>query len=365
MAFAGVRPYARTMTQTAGDLSIEPELLAAAIEVQARAYAPYSHFLVGAAIRTRIGRVFSGCNVENAAYPQGTCAEAGAIAAMVAAGEREIDVRRHRVRRRDAVHPVRWCRQKIREFADADTVIHAAGPGGVASPTRWPSCCPTASAPRTSLSASDRAGQPAGFAPRTVPQRGDDRAGPRRRPASWPRAPARRRWPCVPRRRRSTVPPVTAHVAVDHRHGLTRLERHVVAPVGHQVACRTGPRRAASDGDVVRDRERCRAVVSRRPVKRGAPVRAALVGCRGHQLVARSPTTSVNHRLSGSSTTRKPAVSSPYSSPIGRASGVDQHVQRVRRLVVEVDRDGVGRVDRAGDGVEPLDRPSPARGPGR
>jgi cytidine deaminase len=119
------------MTQTAGDPSIEPELLAAAIEVQAQAYAPYSRFLVGAAIRTRSGRVFSGCNVENAAYPQGTCAEAGAIAAMVAAGERAIDVIVTVCDGEMLSTPCGGCRQKIREFADARTVIHAAGPHGV------------------------------------------------------------------------------------------------------------------------------------------------------------------------------------------------------------------------------------------
>ena len=69
----------------------EPELLEAARAVQANAHAPHSRFLVGAALRTPSGSVFTGCNVENAAYPQGTCAEAGAIAAMVAAGERAID----------------------------------------------------------------------------------------------------------------------------------------------------------------------------------------------------------------------------------------------------------------------------------
>jgi cytidine deaminase len=119
------------MTLTAGDPSIEPDLLAAAIEVQARAYAPYSRFLVGAAIRTRSGCVFSGCNVENAAYPQGTCAEAGAIAAMVAAGERAIDVLVTVCDGDMLSTPCGGCRQKIREFADTDTIIHAAGPGGV------------------------------------------------------------------------------------------------------------------------------------------------------------------------------------------------------------------------------------------
>ena len=62
----------------------------AAIAVRENAYAPYSKFQVGAAIRAASGTVYVGCNVENAAYPEGTCAEAGAIAAMVAAGETEI-----------------------------------------------------------------------------------------------------------------------------------------------------------------------------------------------------------------------------------------------------------------------------------
>jgi cytidine deaminase len=118
-------------TSESGDPTIEAELLAAAIEIQAMAYAPYSHFLVGAAIRTRSGRVFTGCNVENAAYPQGTCAEAGAIAAMVAAGEREIETVVTVCDGEMLSTPCGGCRQKIREFARPDTVIHAAGPSGV------------------------------------------------------------------------------------------------------------------------------------------------------------------------------------------------------------------------------------------
>jgi cytidine deaminase len=66
------------------------ELFAAGKAAQAKAYAPYSRFKVGAALRTESGAVYSGCNVENAAYPQGSCAEAGAIAAMALAGERRI-----------------------------------------------------------------------------------------------------------------------------------------------------------------------------------------------------------------------------------------------------------------------------------
>ena len=100
------------------------------VEVQTQAYAPYSHFLVGAAIRTRSGRVFSGCNVENAAYPQGTCAEAGAIAAMVAAGERAIEVVVTVCDGEMLSTPCGGCRQKIREFADASTAHPRRRAGG-------------------------------------------------------------------------------------------------------------------------------------------------------------------------------------------------------------------------------------------
>ena len=107
------------------------ELFAAAKTAQANAYAPYSRFNVGAALRTASGAIYSGCNVENAAYPQGSCAEAGAIAAMALAGERriaEILV----IGDGDALcTPCGGCRQRIREFADASTLIHIAGPEGV------------------------------------------------------------------------------------------------------------------------------------------------------------------------------------------------------------------------------------------
>ncbi len=118
------------------------ELFAAAKAAQANAYAPYSRFKVGAALRTPDGAIFSGCNVENAAYPQGSCAEAGAIAAMALAGERriaEILV----VGDGDALcTPCGGCRQRIREFADPSTVIHIAGPEGVrARSSLSASCC--------------------------------------------------------------------------------------------------------------------------------------------------------------------------------------------------------------------------------
>jgi cytidine deaminase len=106
-------------------------LFDAARAAHGKAYAPYSRFNVGAALRTPSGAVFSGCNVENAAYPQGACAEAMAIGAMALAGERriaEIIV----VGDGDGLcTPCGGCRQRIREFADAATLIYVAGPEGV------------------------------------------------------------------------------------------------------------------------------------------------------------------------------------------------------------------------------------------
>jgi cytidine deaminase len=107
------------------------ELFAAAKAAQANAYAPYSHFQVGAALRTRNGAVYSGCNVENAAYPQGNCAEAGAIAAMALAGERRIAEILVVGDGDGLCTPCGGCRQRIREFADGQTPVHVAGPRGV------------------------------------------------------------------------------------------------------------------------------------------------------------------------------------------------------------------------------------------
>jgi cytidine deaminase len=106
-------------------------LFEAARDVQIRAYAPYSRFKVGAAIATESGRIFAGCNVENAAYPVGTCAEAAAIAAMVAAGESRISSVVVMGEGEHLVTPCGGCRQRIREFARPETPIHVAGPEGI------------------------------------------------------------------------------------------------------------------------------------------------------------------------------------------------------------------------------------------
>jgi cytidine deaminase len=88
----------------------------AARAVCEKAYAPYSKFYVGAAIRSASGAIYAGCNVENVAYPEGTCAEAGAIAAMVAAGETTLTEVYVVASGSAPVPPCGGCRQKLREF---------------------------------------------------------------------------------------------------------------------------------------------------------------------------------------------------------------------------------------------------------
>ena len=107
------------------------DLLVAARQAREQAYAPYSMFKVGAAVRARSGRVYAGCNVENAAYPQGWCAEASALAAMILAGERELIEVAVLADGPDLVTPCGGCRQKLREFGAAELPIHLCDSSGV------------------------------------------------------------------------------------------------------------------------------------------------------------------------------------------------------------------------------------------
>lgn len=106
------------------------DLMNAARQARENAYAPYSGFAVGAAIRSDTGRIYIGCNVENVAYPEGTCAEAGAIAAMVAAGECRIAEIAVIAGGPAPVPPCGGCRQKIAEFAAANAKITLANLDG-------------------------------------------------------------------------------------------------------------------------------------------------------------------------------------------------------------------------------------------
>ena len=106
----------------------EHEIVAAAVAARANAYAPYSNHPVGAAIVDEQGNLHTGCNVENAAYPQGVCAEASAISAMIAAGGRRIKTIAIAGPGAHLCTPCGGCRQKIREFAAPDTPILIAAP---------------------------------------------------------------------------------------------------------------------------------------------------------------------------------------------------------------------------------------------
>lgn len=107
------------------------EMFDAAVAAHANAHAPYSNYPVGAAVRSASGKVYAGCNVENAAYPQGWCAEASAIAAMVSAGERRITAVLTLSSGPIMGTCCGGCRQKIREFADVSVPIHSCGPEGL------------------------------------------------------------------------------------------------------------------------------------------------------------------------------------------------------------------------------------------
>lgn len=109
----------------------EQHLIDAAKEVRSNAHAPYSGYLVGAALIDDTGTMHTGCNVENAAFPEGTCAEANAIGSMVAAGGKCIVAiaavgGKNEI---EACTPCGGCRQSIREFSDANTRVILIGDG--------------------------------------------------------------------------------------------------------------------------------------------------------------------------------------------------------------------------------------------
>ena len=106
------------------------DLIAAAKAARLKAYAPYSKFLVGAAVRDERGQIHGGCNIENAAYPQGWCAETSAIAAMIMSGGKAI-AEMAVIGTGDLLcTPCGGCRQKIREFAKGNVKIHMYGEDG-------------------------------------------------------------------------------------------------------------------------------------------------------------------------------------------------------------------------------------------
>ncbi len=107
------------------------EMLQAARDAMDKAYAPYSRFCVGAVIRAQSGKLYAGCNVENAAYPSGSCAEQGAVSAMILGGDTKIKEIVVMGNGENLVSPCGACRQRIREFATPETLVHICDRNGV------------------------------------------------------------------------------------------------------------------------------------------------------------------------------------------------------------------------------------------
>jgi len=110
---------------------LRQRLLAASLQARERSYAPYSRYAVGAAVLDEQGRIHVGANMENAAYPQGWCAETTALAAMRMAGGQRATAVLVSGPGPDIITPCGGCRQKLREFAGPELLIIAADPGGI------------------------------------------------------------------------------------------------------------------------------------------------------------------------------------------------------------------------------------------
>ena len=118
-------------------------MVALARTAMQRAYVPYSHFAVGAALRDEAGALHAGANVENGAYPQGQCAEASAIGVLVAGGGRairEVAV----MADTELITPCGGCRQRLAELAGPDVAVHLCGPDGIRRTTTMAELLPLA-----------------------------------------------------------------------------------------------------------------------------------------------------------------------------------------------------------------------------
>ena len=109
----------------------ETDYINGAKQAMAKAYAPYSNYPVGALVVTQNGETFAGCNIENASYPEGNCAETAAIAAMVIAGHQRIQKIYIMSQDDQGATPCGGCRQRIREFSDNNTPVILCSPAGV------------------------------------------------------------------------------------------------------------------------------------------------------------------------------------------------------------------------------------------
>lgn len=167
------------------------DMIARAGAARDNAYAPYSGFTVGACLRAASGRLFAGCNVENAAFPEGQCAETSALGAMIAAGERRI-VEIVVVASGDGLcFPCGGCRQRLGEFAAPDCPVHVCGPEGVRRTTTLGALLPEGFAAGPALAEAPAAaweGAPAAAAPEAAEVAAAVKAIRARAPGFAPRA---------------------------------------------------------------------------------------------------------------------------------------------------------------------------------
>ena len=108
------------------------DLFEAATEAMGKAYAPYSKFPVGAALRTSDGRIFSGCNIEVASYPEGWCAETTALGHYIMGGGGTITEIAVVAARMARITPCGGGRQRLAEFTDPSTRLHLCDETGIA-----------------------------------------------------------------------------------------------------------------------------------------------------------------------------------------------------------------------------------------
>lgn len=127
-----------------GKTAVADDLLNAARAAMERCHAPYSDFPVGAAIRTTSGAIHAGCNIENASYPEGWCAETTAISHMVMAGEKKIAEVLVIAKNRPKVTPCGGCRQRLAEFGAADVSVHLCDSSGIVETTTLGALLPAA-----------------------------------------------------------------------------------------------------------------------------------------------------------------------------------------------------------------------------
>ena len=111
-------------------------LFKAARAAMANSHSPYSKFPVGAAVMTSAGNIYGGCNIENASYPEGWCAETSAISHMVTAGENQIAEICVTAEKMDRITPCGGCRQRLAEFAEPNTPVHLSDQNGIVKTVR-------------------------------------------------------------------------------------------------------------------------------------------------------------------------------------------------------------------------------------